>query len=110
VILPVARAHPDAFRLLWRDAWHEPSFEDLAQEFRTYVTVYAKAILSAFISDPVRLEWAARSAGAHLVDGICHWLDEGDAARDAELATVMSDGLRGLARAWADRTESAAAG
>jgi AcrR family transcriptional regulator len=109
VILPVARAHPDAFRLLWRDAWHQPSFEDLAQEFRTYVTVYAKAILSTFISDPVRLDWAARSAGAHLVDGVCNWLDEGDAARDAELASVMSEGLRSLAQAWADQTESVAA-
>ena len=24
VIMPVARAHPDAFRLLWRHAWREP--------------------------------------------------------------------------------------
>jgi AcrR family transcriptional regulator len=108
VILPVARAHPDAFRLLWRDAWHQPPFEDLAQEFRTYVTVYAKAILSEFIGDAVRLDWAARSAGAHLVDGICNWLDEGDAARDAEIAAVVSDGLRSLAQAWADQTASIA--
>ena len=33
-----------------------------------------------------RLDWAARSAGAHLVDGICNWLDAGDPARDDELA------------------------
>src|SRR5262245_56622771 len=26
LIMPVARAHPDAFRLLWRHALHEPEF------------------------------------------------------------------------------------
>lgn len=109
VILPVARSHPDAFRLLWRDAWHQPSFEDLAEEFRTYVTVYARAILSGFITDDVRLDWAARSAGAHLVDGICNWLDEGVAARDDELAGAMSAGLRSLADAWSDSPASAGA-
>ena len=71
VMLPVARAHPDAFRLLWRDAWHQPSFADVAEEFRTYVTVYAGAILSTFITDELRLDWAAPqrrrpSRGRHL--------------------------------------------
>jgi AcrR family transcriptional regulator len=108
VIMPVARAHPAAFRLLWRDAWHEPPFEDLAEEFRTYVTVYARAILSSFIDDEVRLHWAARSAGAHLVDGICNWLDDGDPARDEELAATMSRGLRALATAWVTGAPSAA--
>ena len=109
VMLPVARAHPDAFRLLWRDAWHQPSFADVAEEFRTYVTVYAGAILSTFIADELRLDWAARSAGAHLVDGICNWLDSGDPARDDELTAMLSAGLRGLAAAWSDRPGSAAA-
>ena len=108
VIMPVARAHPAAFRLLWRDAWHEPPFEDLAAEFRTYVTVYARAIFSSFIEDEARLDWAARSAGAHLVDGICNWLDNGDPARDDELAATMSRGLRALATAWVEATPSAA--
>jgi len=100
IILPVARARPDAFRLLWRDAWHQPSFADLADEFRTYVTVYARAILATFIEDDVLLDWAARTSGAHLVDGICHWLDHGDPARDEEVAALMSGGLRALADAW----------
>jgi AcrR family transcriptional regulator len=102
VLLPVARAHPAAFRLLWRDAWHQPPFADLAEEFQTYVTVYARAILSGFLDDEVLLDWAARSAGAHLVDGICNWLDGGDPARDDEVAAAMSRGLRALAAAWAD--------
>lgn len=107
VVLPVARAHPDAFRLLWRDAWHQPPFEDLAEEFRTYVTVYARAILRSFISAEARLDWAARSAGAHLVDAICNWLDAGDPAGDGEVATAISDGLRALATAWSDGPRSA---
>jgi AcrR family transcriptional regulator len=102
VILPVARSHPDAFRLLWRDAWRQPSFEDLGEELRSYVTVYARAILATFITDPVRLDWASRTAGAHLIDAICNWIDEGDPAADDELASAMSAGLRALALAWSD--------
>jgi AcrR family transcriptional regulator len=102
LIMPVARAHPDAFRLLWRDAWHQPPFHDLGEEFRSYVTVYARAILATFITDPVRLDWASRTAGAHLVDAICNWIDAGDPARDEELAATLSAGLRALALAWSD--------
>jgi len=102
VIMPVARAHPDAFRLLWRDAWHQPPFADLGEEFRTYVTVYASAILAAFIDDRLRLEWAARTAGAHLIDAVCNWIDHGDPARDDEVAATVSAGLRALALAWSD--------
>ncbi len=100
VIMPVARAHPDSFRLLWRDASREPQFEDLAAEFRSYVNLYARAILAGYIPDQLVLDWAARTAGAHLVDGICNWLDDGDPARDDEIVTRMSSGLRALAGAW----------
>jgi AcrR family transcriptional regulator len=100
VIMPVARSHADSFRLLWRDASREPQFEDLATEFRTYVSLYARAILATFIPDELVLDWAARTAGAHLVDGICNWLDDGDPARDAEIVVQMTAGLRALAGAW----------
>ena len=99
VMLPVARAHPDAFRLLWRHAWHEPPFEDLALEFRGYVTGYARAILATYIpDDELMLDWAARTAGAHLVEGLCNWLDVGDPARDDEFADLMTSGLRAWPR------------
>ena len=100
VIMPVARAHPAAFRLLWRDAWQQPPFEDIAAEFRGYVSLYARAILATFIDDEAMLMWATRTAGAHLVDAICNWLDEGDPARDPEVADRISAGLRALAAAW----------
>ena len=103
IMLPVARAHPDAFRLLWRHAWHEPAFADQAREFRTYVAFYAGEMLRPFIADGLMLEWAARSAGAHLVEGICNWLDLGGQERDDEMATTLSTGLRALAAAWSDR-------
>jgi AcrR family transcriptional regulator len=101
MMLPVARAHPDAFRLLWRQAWHEPDFAEQSRELRAYVSFYAAEILRPFIADRVMLDWAARSAGAHLLDGICNWLDVGDSERDDEFAAMMSAGLRALAGAWA---------
>ena len=101
VLLPVARMHPDAFRLLWRHAWHEPDFADQAVGFRSYVTRYAKEILANYIvDDPPRLEWAARSAGAMFIESICIWLDVGDAARDDEICDQLTGGLRALAGSW----------
>ncbi len=101
LLLPVARAHPDAFRLLWRHALHEPDFADYAAEFRKYVTYYAREILSNYIvDDPMLLRWAARSAGDHLLGALCIWLDVGDAARDEEFGDVMTAGLRALAASW----------
>ena len=101
ILESVQEAHPDAFRLLWRHAWHEPPFEDLALEFRGYVTGYARAILETYIHDDDEvLQWAAHTAGAHLVDGLCNWLDEGDCARDDHVAELMTRGLRAMAEAW----------
>ena len=84
--MPVARAHPDAFRLLWRHAWREPDFADMAIEFRDYVTNFARMLLTAYIDDELLLDWASRTAGAHLMEGICTWLDVGDPGRDDEVA------------------------
>ena len=101
LVVPVARAHPDAFRLLVRHAWREPLFADLALEFRGYVTGYARAILANYITDDeLLLDWAARTAGAHMVEGLCNWLDAGDPARDDEFGDLMTRGLRGLAAGW----------
>jgi len=101
LVVPVARRHPDAFRLLWRHAWHEPDFADQAMFFRHQVTYYAHEMLAPYVADDVLLAWAGATAGAHLVDGICHWLDVGDPCRDEEFAAMMTRGLRALAGAWA---------
>ncbi len=100
LILPVARAHPDAFRLLWRDAWHQPPFEEIAEELRSYVTISARAILSQYLSDEAMLQWASLTVGAHLIEGICNWLDVGDPQRDEAMAMTMTAGVRALATAW----------
>jgi AcrR family transcriptional regulator len=100
IVLPVARAQPDAFRLLARHASREPAFADVFQEFRGYVTTYARGILATYLTDELILHWAADTAGAHLVEALCTWLDVGDPARDREFADLMTSGLRGLATAW----------
>ena len=102
VLLPVARAHPDAFRLLWRRALHEPEFADLALGVQEIFVFYARGIVGHYVTDDeVRLEWAARTASAHLVEALCTWLDLGDPGRDDEAAELMVAGLRALATAWA---------
>ena len=98
--MPVARAHPDAFRLLWRHASREPDFADMAMGFRDYVTNFARMLLAAFIDEELLLDWASRTAGAHLMEGICTWLDVGDPARDDEAALKIRDGIRAMAAAW----------
>lgn len=102
MMLPVARRHPDAFRLLWRRATHEPDFADRAELFREQVVFYAHAILRDYLADGPLLEWAARTAGTHLVDGICHWLDLGEPAQDEEFAGLLMAGIRALAEAWSN--------
>ena len=106
LILPVARAHPDAFRLLWRHALHEPEFADQAKALRSAVTEYGRRLLRPYITDPVALEWAARTASTQVVEGICHWLDVGDPTRDDEFADVMTAGQRALATAWVRSLQS----
>ena len=63
---------------------------------------YARGIVGHYLTDDdVRLEWAARTASAHLVEALCTWLDLGDPARDDEAAELMVAGLRALTTAWA---------
>jgi len=100
VMMPIARAHPDAFRLLWRHAANEPAFRDLAELFAGYVTSFAREMLQPYLADEVLLRWAASSAGAHLIEGVCTWLDDGDPARDEQFATMIQAGLRSLAATW----------
>jgi AcrR family transcriptional regulator len=99
-VLRVAREHPDAFRLLWRHAAHEPSFAGEAEAFRGVVTAYAASLLHPVVHDRTFRAWAADSLVAHLYDGICIWLDDGDPARDDEFSRRMTAGLRALVTAW----------
>lgn len=100
MMLPVARRHPDAFRLLWRHAWHEPDFADQSDILRERVTYYAREMLTEYLSERTVLGWAGVTAGTHLVDGICQWLDVGDPERDEEFGALMTSGIEALAEAW----------
>jgi AcrR family transcriptional regulator len=99
-VLEVARADPDAFRLLWRHAAHEPTFAAESAAFREIVTSYAAALLHPLVHDRTFRAWAAAALVAHVYDGVCAWLDEGDARRDDEFAERLGAGLRALVTAW----------
>lgn len=105
VMLPVARSNAAAFQLLWRHAGHQTPFGDRAEFLRAQVHDGARAALQPYVEDPVRLEWAARAAGAHLVESICAWIDVADAADDDLAVDMIRRGLIGLAEAWSDRPE-----
>jgi AcrR family transcriptional regulator len=104
VALGIARRHPDAFRLLWRHAAHEPAFADFARNFRLVVGQYAEAMIAidGRVTEPHLRRWCATSLATHLLDGICTWLDEGDRAHDDEFAVLQTCGLFAMVDAWGD--------
>jgi AcrR family transcriptional regulator len=103
MVLEVARRHPDAFRLLWRHAAHEPPFRALAAQFKAAVIGYAIELFGESIADPVVRRWGAESVVSHLYESVCLWLDDGDAARDDECAAMIADSIRAVVATWAAR-------
>ncbi|MDW3212563.1 MAG: TetR/AcrR family transcriptional regulator [Ilumatobacteraceae bacterium] len=101
-LLRVAREQPDAFRLLWRHARHEPAFAAEAEMFRLVAGEYADAIIVRYIADPRYRRWSAAVVVDHLHEGICTWLDIGDPALDDEFAERLRAGVRALVAAWSD--------
>ena len=101
-LLRVAREHPDAFRLLWRHARHEPAFEAEAEMFRLVAAEYADGIIGRYIADARYRRWSAAAVVDHLHEGICTWLDIGEAALDDEFAERLRYGVRALVTAWSD--------
>ena len=99
-LVAVAREYPDAFRLLWRHARHEPLFAAEAEMFRLVAAEYADGIIGQFIAEPIIRQWAAAAVVDHLHEGICVWLDTGDPARDDEFATRLRAGVRAMVIAW----------
>jgi AcrR family transcriptional regulator len=104
VVLEVARRHPDAFRLLWRQSAHEPEFSGLATTFRALTYDFAEGLIAPTVADPVLRHWAARSVVGYLYEGVCLWLDEGNEAQDDDVARALRDGVRAMVNAWARPT------
>jgi len=103
-LLTVAREDPDAFRLLWVHAAHEPQFAAYAADFREAVVDFADDLVGSRIADRRLRRWAMITLVDHLYDAVLTWLDVGDPARDDEFVAVTSAGLRALINAWgADR-------
>jgi AcrR family transcriptional regulator len=100
LVLSSARRHPDAFRLLWRHAKHEPAFRNTADFFEQVVVGIARDLLRPAVSDALLLDWASRAAVGHLFDGVCGWLDSGVAERDDEFVVLLTGGLRSMVAAW----------
>lgn len=100
LLLGIARRHPDGFRLLWRHASNQAEFSELFTLFKSAATDYAVALLSPAIPDPTMNRWAAATLVSHLYESICLWLDDGDADRDAEFLTMLTNGVRAMVMVW----------
>jgi AcrR family transcriptional regulator len=103
LLLAVARRHPDAFRLLWRQAANEPAFAELARVFRDLVTAYTETLLADATDDAPMRRWMAQALVSYHYEGVCTWLDDGDMARDDEFVAMASAGSRALVSAWVPR-------
>jgi AcrR family transcriptional regulator len=104
VILGIARRHPDAFRLLWRQAAHEPAFAAFSEYFRKVLAEYAAnlTLLDGRVIEPQMMRWCATALAAHLLDGMSGWLDDGDPARDDDYVVLQVCGLFAMIEAWGD--------
>ena len=100
-LLRVAREDPDAFRLLWLHAAHEPPFAAYHREFRTVADAMAADLIRPYLADPTLRAWAAPTLVAHLYDGVIAWLDRGRPQQDEAFVAAMSRGVRALVAAWA---------
>ena len=100
MLLSVGRRHPDAFRLLWRQARHEPLFEKEAQAFRTVAAGFADEFIRAYVADKELRQWGAAVIVDYLYGGICEWLDMGRPTRDEAFAVHLQAGARALVEAW----------
>ncbi len=101
-LLTVARVHPDAFRLLWRHAAHEPEFASYAADFRSLADAYTvSALASRAVPEPLS-RWTAGALSSYVIDGVCTWLDDGDPADDELFVARHAAGARALVGALAD--------
>jgi AcrR family transcriptional regulator len=104
-LLLVAREDPDAFRLLWVHAAHEPPFATYHREFRNVADAMAADLIRPYLADGTRRAWAAPTLVAHLYDGVIGWLDRGRPDQDEAFVEAMSAGVHALVNAWASTAD-----
>lgn len=108
MLLSVGRRHPDAFRLLWRQARHEPLFEKEAEAFRTIAAGFADDFILPYVAGKEMRHWGAAVIVDYLYGGICEWLDSGHPDRDDVFAAHLQSGARALVEAWSGSTATVA--
>jgi AcrR family transcriptional regulator len=101
VLLTIARRDPDAFRLFWVHAAHEPAYAEYHRQFRVLADAYAASLLQHVITDPGVMGWAAPTIVAHVYDAVINWLDHGDPHGDEEFIHRVGEGMHALVVAWA---------
>ena len=82
----VARELPDAYRLLYKHAAHEPEFADLAGSIRARSAAKAEELLEALVEDPALRRWGARLVAVISDEAVLAWLDVGEPERDEYVA------------------------
>jgi AcrR family transcriptional regulator len=99
--LRVARDDPNGFRLLWRQASHEPKFASYSDGVRRGAASFALELLRESIRDDSVLDWAAPTIVAFLVEAVLQWLDFGSRAMDERFVALTGCSLVALIETWA---------
>ena len=101
-LLTVAREDPAAFTLLWRHAPREEQFAAYARELRSMSVAAVRDLMGISSDDPVFDTWTAEVVIGWLVEAVLTWLEVGDATRDDEAITWITDGLMRMRSGWVD--------
>jgi AcrR family transcriptional regulator len=75
VLLTVAAADPDGFRLLFHHAFREPEFRDITDQVQSSAADIARRSLTSYLPPGRWTEWAARLAPTLTIDAVIAWLD-----------------------------------
>lgn len=91
-LIRVARADPDAIRLLVVHAAREPQFADYARDLDQRSLALAESLVGDSIADATMRDWATRAMVGYIFDSLVAWLDVGEPARDDEFVERASKG------------------
>ncbi len=101
-LLTVAREDPSAFTLLWRHAPRERQFAPYANELRAMSVKAVRDLMAISSDDPMFDAWTAEVVIGWLVEAVLTWLEVGAAARDDEVITWATEGLRRMRAGWVE--------
>lgn len=85
-----AREAPDAYRLLYVHAAHEPEFAAYAGSLQARSVARLEALLAPLVEDPGLRRWAARLVSSITDEAVLAWLDVGDPERDPYVAERLA--------------------